>query len=101
MQEKVYRKNKSVLALDAEFLEQMNAYSDEEKGDGEVAMDRIMEYRYNKGVREGEARGEARGEDLLSALINKLIEANRMVELQEITSNKELREKLYKEYGIK
>ena len=28
---KVYRKNKSVLTGDAEFLEQMNAYSDEEK----------------------------------------------------------------------
>jgi hypothetical protein len=28
----------------------MNAYSDEEKEGGEVAMDRIMEYRYNKGV---------------------------------------------------
>ena len=87
----------SVLTGDTEFLELRNAYSEEEKEGGEVAMDRIMEYRYNKGVMEGEARGE----NLLSTLVNKLIEANRMTELKEITSNKELRENLYREYSIK
>ena len=87
----------SVLTGDTEFLELINAYSEEEKEGGEVAMDRIMEYRYNKGVMEGEARGE----NLLSTLVNKLIEANRMTELKEITSNKELRENLYREYSIK
>ena len=87
----------NVLTGDTEFLEQMNVYSDEEKEGGEVAMDRIMEYRYNKGV----MAGETRGEDLMSTLINKLLESNRMKDLKKVTSDKELRERLYKEYGIK
>ena len=83
----------NVLTGDAEFLEQMKVYSEEEKEGGEVAMDRIMEYRYNK--------GRSAGEDLMSTLINKLLESNRMKDLKEVTSDKELRERLYKEYGIK
>ena len=99
----------SVLTGDTEFLEQRKAYSDEEKEGGKVAMDRIMEYRYNKGVTagrsagilEGEARGEARGEDLMSSLIKKLKESNRLNELDRVLSEPEYRKELYKEYGIK
>lgn len=45
--------------------------------------------------------GEIKGEELMSSLINKLIMNNRMKELQDMTTDKELRECLYKEYGIK
>ena len=87
----------SVLTGDTEFLEQRNAYSDEEKESGEVAMDRIMEYRYNKGVVEGEIRGE----DLITSLIKKLKENNRINELDRVLNEPEYRKELYKEYGIK
>ena len=59
----------NVLTGDAEFLEQMKVYSEEEKEGGEVAMDRIMEYRYNKGVMAGRSAGILEGENLLSLLI--------------------------------
>ncbi|MBE5926815.1 MAG: hypothetical protein E7270_07630 [Lachnospiraceae bacterium] len=54
-----------------------------------------------EGERIGEIRGEIRGEDYMATLVGKLLEDNRMSELQKISSDKELREKLYKEYGIK
>ncbi|MBE5925980.1 MAG: transposase [Lachnospiraceae bacterium] len=87
----------SVLTGDTEFLEQKNAYSAEEKEGGKVAMDRIMEYRYNKGVVEGETRGE----DLITSLIKKLKENNRINELDRVLNEPEYRKELYKEYGIK
>jgi len=37
----------------------------------------------------------------MSTVINKLLESNRMQDLKKVTSDKELRERLYKEYGIK
>ena len=50
---------------------------------------------------EGRTEGEHIGEDLMATLVGKLLEDNRMSELQKISSDKELREELYKEYGIK
>lgn len=61
----------------------------------------LMDEARGEGREEGREEGEIRGEDLMSSLINKLIEDKRIEELKEITTDKELRERLYKEYGIK
>ena len=61
----------------------------------------LVEEEKKKSRIEGESIGEIRGEDFMATLVAKLLEDNRMSEMQKISSDKELREKLYKEYGIK
>lgn len=52
-------------------------------------------------TKEHRVKKDLEGAELMSSLINKLIMNNRMKELQDMTTDKELRECLYKEYGIK
>jgi len=61
----------------------------------------LVEEEKKKSRIEGESIGEIRGEDFMATLVAKLLEDNRMSEVQKISSDKELREELYKEYGIK
>ena len=48
----------------------------------------------------GEARGQVKGEARLGNLINRLIQDQRMEEIQMASTDSEKREQLYKEYGI-
>ena len=48
----------------------------------------------------GEARGQVKGEARLGSLINRLIQDQRMEEIQMASTDPEKREQLYKEYGI-
>lgn len=59
--------------------------------------DRIEE----KGIEQGIEQGQKIGENKFAALTEKLLQDNRMTELQQVTGDEELREHLYKEYGIK
>ena len=91
----------SILTGDNEFWEARQGFNDEDKEGGLVTMDKIMEYRYNKGRSAGVIEGEIRGEDILSSLIKSLKRDNRLEELDKVLDNSEYRKELYKEYGIK
>ena len=54
-----------------------------------------------KGIKDLIEEENIKVEELMLSLINKLIENNRMKELKEMTTDKGLRERLYKEYGLK
>ena len=47
-----------------------------------------------------ENRGVKKGELRLASLIEKLLQSNRMEDLQKVISNKRYRERLYEEFGI-
>lgn len=47
-----------------------------------------------------ERKGEIKGEEHLGILINRLIQDGRNTEIQSVATDKEIRQRLYKEYGI-
>ncbi len=47
-----------------------------------------------------ERKGEIKGEERLGILINRLIQDGRNTEIQSVATDKEIRQRLYKEYGI-
>ena len=53
-----------------------------------------------EGRREGQLEGEKAGTERMSALITKLMQENRLDELQRIAVDETLRESLMKEFGI-
>ena len=74
------------------------------KGIGDVMGGKVLELESERlkaaGKAEGEAIGEARGQARLGNLINRLIQDQRMEEIQMASTDSEKREQLYKEYGI-
>ena len=74
------------------------------KGIGDVMGGKVLELESERlkaaGKAEGEAIGEARGQARLGNLINRLIQDQRMEEIQMASTDPEKREQLYKEYGI-
>ena len=47
-----------------------------------------------------ERKGKIKGEERLGILINRLIQDGRNTEIQSVATDKEIRQRLYKEYGI-
>ena len=47
-----------------------------------------------------ERKGEIKGEERLGILINRLIQDGRNTEIQSVATDKEIRQRLYKECGI-
>lgn len=79
-----------VLELESERLERIHR----------EAMAKATAEAEMRGEARGEIKGEAKGEERLSALINRLILNGRNAEVQLVTTDKEFRQRLYKEYGI-
>ena len=52
------------------------------------------------GRAEGQAIGQARGEARLGSLINRLIQEQRIDEIQVVSTDSERRDQLYKEYNL-
>ena len=78
------------------------------KGIGDVMGGKVLELESERlkaagkaeGEAIGEARGQVKGEARLGSLINRLIQDQRMEEIQMASTDPEKREQLYKEYGI-
>ena len=66
------------------------------KGIGEVMGGKVLELESERLERKGEIKGEER----LGILINRLIRDGRNTEIQQAATDKEIRQRLYKEYGI-
>ena len=54
-----------------------------------------------KGIKDLIEEERIKTEELMTELINKLIDNNRLVELKAMTTDKALRERLINEYGLK
>lgn len=63
-------------------------------------MTRIAQMIFDDGVVRGREEGEKTGTERMSALITKLIDENRLDDLQRIAVDETLREQLMKEFGI-
>ena len=78
------------------------------KGIGDIMGGKVLELESERlkaagkaeGEAIGEARGQVKGEARLGNLINRLIQDQRMEEIQMASTDPEKREQLYKEYGI-
>jgi hypothetical protein len=53
-----------------------------------------------QGISQGEKQGIPKGENKLATLINKLIEDKRQEDISKVTTDENIRQKMYKEYGI-
>ena len=70
------------------------------KGIGEIMGGKVLELESERLRAEGKMIGEAAGEERLGILINYLIQDGRNTEIQQAATDKEIRQRLYKEYGI-
>jgi flagellar biosynthesis/type III secretory pathway protein FliH len=52
------------------------------------------------GIEEGMVKGRTVGENKLAELINRLLADNRQEDIARVTSDEEVRRKMYEEYGI-
>ena len=62
---------------------------------------RGAEWGREAGLAEGEKKGLAEGEKLFGELTNLLLKASRIEDLQRAAEDKEYRQKLYREFGLK
>ena len=72
----------------------------EEEPDMCKAIDDLIADGEARGKAIGEARGEARGFERLSTLISKLLDENRPDLIRQVTSDKSVREQLFRSYGL-
>lgn len=79
------------LTNDDRYIEMMTALTEEEKK-GEITMCELLDKYENRGIQQGELR--------LASLIEKLLQSNRLEDLQKVVSNKNYRNLLYEELGI-
>ena len=79
-----------VLELESERLERLHR----------EIMAKATEEAEIRGETKGEIKGEMKGEERLGSLINRLIQDGRNSEVQLVSTDKETRQRLYKEYGI-
>ena len=66
-----------------------------------VAMTRLGQMLYDDGLKAGKSEGRIEGSDRMASLTKKLLEADRMADLQLALDDPGYREKLMDEYGIK
>ena len=72
----------------------------EEEGEEEPDMCKAIDDLIADGEARGKAIGEARGLERLSTLINKLLDENRPDLIRQVTSDKSVREQLFRSYGL-
>ena len=78
------------------------------KGIGDIMGGKVLELESERlkaegqaiGRAEGQAIGQAQGEARLGSLINRLIQEQRIDEIQIVSTDSERREQLYKEYNL-
>ncbi len=70
------------------------------KGLGDVMGGRVLELESERLKAEGQVIGQAQGEARLGSLINRLIQEQRIDEIQIVSTDSERREQLYKEYNL-
>lgn len=63
-------------------------------------LDKFIDRGIKQGREQGVAQGVAQGEDRLGKLIRILMKDNKISLVEEVTLNKEMRDALYKKYGI-
>lgn len=90
--------DKSVIMTVAGATNSKIDYNAFEKGDGTMCT--LFEEITKESEARGEAKGEARGEQKFSTLTLYLLKDGKLEELARATSDREYKEKLYKEYGI-
>jgi hypothetical protein len=73
----------------------------------EVKRSKEMEVEYmtllqrdRENVELGRAEGEIEGENKLASLVEQLMAANRIIDMNKALKNKSFRDQLYEEYGI-
>ena len=72
----------------------------EEEGEEEPDMCKAIDDLIADGEARGKAIGEARGLERLSTLISKLLDENRPDLIRQVTSDKSVREQLFRSYGL-
>ena len=87
------------LTNDDRYIEMLAALTEEEKK-GEITMCELLDKYENRGLQKGIQKGIRQGELRLASLIEKLLRANRMDDIQKVVSNKKYRNRLYEEFGI-
>ena len=70
------------------------------KGLGDVMGGKVLELESERLKAEGQVIGQAQGEARLGSLINRLIQEQRIDEIQIVSTDSEKREQLYKEYNL-
>ena len=74
------------------------------KGLGDIMGGKVLELESERlkaeGQAIGQAQGEAQGEARLGSLINRLIQEQRIDEIQVVSTDSERRDQLYKEYNL-
>ena len=70
------------------------------KGLGDVMGGKVLELESERLKAEGQVIGQAQGEARLGSLINRLIQEQRIDEIQIVSTDSERREQLYKEYNL-
>ena len=87
------------LTNDDRYIEMLTALTEEEKK-GEITMCELLDKYEYRGMKKGIQEGMQQGELRLASLIEKLLQSNRMEDLQKVVSNKNDRNRLYEEFGI-
>ena len=70
------------------------------KGLGDIMGGKVLELESERLKAEGQAIGQAQGEARLGSLINRLIQEQRIDEIQVVSTDSERRDQLYKEYNL-
>ena len=70
------------------------------KGLGDVMGGKVLELESERLKAEGQVIGQAQGEARLGSLINRLIQEQRIDEIQVVSTDSERRDQLYKEYNL-
>ena len=70
------------------------------KGLGDIMGGKVLELESERLKAEGQAIGPAQGEARLGSLINRLIQEQRIDEIQVVSTDSERRDQLYKEYNL-
>ena len=73
---------------------------DVRKGIGEIMGGKVLELESERLKAEGEAIGQIQGENRLGSLISRLLQDQRIEEIQVVSTDPKRREKLYKEYNL-
>lgn len=87
------------LTNDDRYIEILTALTEEEKK-GEITMCELLDKYENRGIQKGIQEGIQQGELRFASLIEKLLQSNRMDDLQKAVNNKGHRNRLYEEFGI-
>ena len=73
---------------------------DVRKGIGEIMGGKVLELESERLKAEGEAIGQIQGENRLGSLISRLLQDQRIEEIQVVSTDPKRREQLYKEYNL-